>query len=171
MSDLQSAERRRIPRPVPVHPLLFAAYPTLFLYSQNLGEVAADDVLPVLLVLVLGALVALIAMSLVFRDPRRAAIVVSVVAIAFLAYGFVDRGLPSFVPVSVQQVGWLTLIVVVDHRRRQDPRSPGGGHDRPQRHLAHPRRAHALRDRAAPGRDDEGTPRSPSRPWRAEPWR
>jgi hypothetical protein len=111
MPDPQSADRRRIPRPVPVHPLLFAAYPALFLYSQNLGEVAADDVLPALLVLVAGALVALVALSLVFRDPRRAAIVVSVVAIAFLAYGFVDRGLPSFVPVSVQQVGWIALIV------------------------------------------------------------
>jgi hypothetical protein len=96
---------------VPVHPLLFAAYPTLFLYSQNLGEVAPGDVLPVILVFVLAALVALTVVSLVLRDPRRAAIVVSVVATAFLAYGFVDRGLPSFVPVSVQQVGWLALIV------------------------------------------------------------
>ena len=30
-------------RPFPVHPLLLAAYPVLFLYGQNLGELEPSD--------------------------------------------------------------------------------------------------------------------------------
>ena len=33
-------------RPLPVHTLLFAAYPILFLYAQNTSEVVVRDVVP-----------------------------------------------------------------------------------------------------------------------------
>jgi hypothetical protein len=36
------------------HPLLFAAYPVLFLWSQNLGEAAARDALLLLAGMVAG---------------------------------------------------------------------------------------------------------------------
>lgn len=98
-------------RPVPFHPLLFAAYPALFLYAQNLGEVSLDDVIGPLVLIVGGAFLALVVLTLVFRDPRRSAIVVSMTAIAFLAYGFIDRGPLSDAPGWVQQAGWIALVI------------------------------------------------------------
>ncbi len=112
MTDPQPPGPRHIPRPVPVHPVLFAIYPALFLYAQNVGEVAARDVIGPLLVLAAGALVALVLLSLPFRDARRAAIVVSAVAIAATSYGFVDRVLPRQIPGVAQQVGWVLVILV-----------------------------------------------------------
>ena len=111
MSETPPAGQRHIPRPLPVHPMLFAAYPALFLYSQNLGEVAVADVIVPLLFLIAGAFLALLALTILFRDPRRAAIVVSVTAIAVLSYGFVDRALPASIPGWLQQIGWVALIV------------------------------------------------------------
>ena len=109
MSETPETGGRRLPRPIPFHPLLFVVYPALFLYSQNLGEVGPSEVIGPLLVLVGVALAALIALSLVFRDPRRAAIVVSVFAIGVLTYGFVDLALP--IPGWLQQIVWLAVMV------------------------------------------------------------
>jgi len=110
MTDPNPAVERRIPRPLPVHPLLFIAYPVLFLYSQNMGEVAPAEVVGPLAALLLGGLVALVGLSLVFRDPRRAAVVVSALAMTGLAYGFVAFGVPRSIPGWAQQLGWLALI-------------------------------------------------------------
>ena len=56
-----------------VHPLLFAAYPVLFLWSQNLGEVPPEDVAqPLVLVVGLAALVTLgLAILFGFARARR----------------------------------------------------------------------------------------------------
>lgn len=112
MSESPAGGQRRLPRPLPVHPLLFAAYPVLYLYSQNVGEVAPGEVLVPLLLVLAGALGLLVLLSLAFRDPRRAAIVVSVLALGALAYGFVDSFIPSVVPGWTQQLVWIALIVL-----------------------------------------------------------
>ncbi len=109
MSETQGTGGRRIPRPIPFHPLLFVVYPALFLYSQNLGEVGPSEVVGPLVVLGLVALAALAGLSLVFGDPRRAAIVVSVFAIGMLTYGFVDTALA--IPGWLQQIVWIVLMV------------------------------------------------------------
>jgi len=112
MSETPAGGARRLPRPLPVHPLLFAVYPVLFLYSQNVGEVAPGDVLAPLLVVLAGALGLLVVLSLLFRDPRRAAIVVSLLALGALSYGFVDSLIPSIVPGWAQQIAWVGAIVL-----------------------------------------------------------
>ena len=47
-------------RPFPLHPLLVAAYPVLFLYAQNLGELELTELVGPLAAIVVAAIVALV---------------------------------------------------------------------------------------------------------------
>jgi hypothetical protein len=97
-------------RPVPVHPLLLAAYAVLFLYASNLTEADFGQVFPVLL-LVIGAVgVLLLAGSVVLRDALRAAVLLSAAVAVFFGYRHVailTDGLP--IEGRPVQVAWLAL--------------------------------------------------------------
>jgi len=96
-----------------IHPLLFAAYAVLFLWSQNLGETNPRQVLLPLLGIVLGAALVTVVLGLVFRDRRRGALVASSLVVGLLMYGHIHHLLASFpVPTFVQQAGWAALVVV-----------------------------------------------------------
>ena len=76
-------------RKVPLHPLLFATFPVLFLFVQNAERVRLGKITgPLLVVLVATVVVSGIA-SLVLRDLRRGAFVGSGFAILSLSYGHV----------------------------------------------------------------------------------
>lgn len=85
--------RLRFPKPLVLHPLLFAAFPVLYLFSQNLALAdLSDGVRPLLLVMaVVGALFFLA--TLIFRSAMRAGLVVSVLVVLFFSYGYVLRAL------------------------------------------------------------------------------
>lgn len=73
-----------------LHPLLFAAYPILFLFSQNLREqVTIDPILAPLGLAVAGAAVVLALLWLSFRNPHPAALLASAAVGLFFAYGHV----------------------------------------------------------------------------------
>ena len=100
-------------RPWPFHPLLFATYFVLFLYSVNLDEVELGDVLPVLAVVVGGTAVALIVAAMLVGDSRRAALILTAAVVAFLAYGHAARLLqPLRIGPTVHVLGWLTVIAL-----------------------------------------------------------
>ena len=100
-------------RPWPFHPVLFASYFVLFLYSVNLEEVELGDVLPVLALVGGGMAVMLILAGLLVGDARRAALVLTPIVVAVLAYGHTARLLrPTGIGPTVHQVGWLAIIVV-----------------------------------------------------------
>jgi hypothetical protein len=93
------------------HPLLFAAYPVLFLWSQNLGETNAGDVLPLLAIVLAVTAVAMVVLTLIFRDARRAALIVAPIAVAILMYGhllIIMR--PFHVRPLLQQAAWVVLV-------------------------------------------------------------
>jgi hypothetical protein len=72
-----------------IHPLLFAIFPILFLFAQNIGRVPLSDVL-VPSAVVLGATTLLILLlRLLFRNGDKAGILVSVFLAFFLSYGHV----------------------------------------------------------------------------------
>jgi Sulfatase len=87
--------RFRLPKPLVLHPLLFAAFPVLYLFSQNraLADLS-DGVRPLLFVVAIVA-VLFLAATLIFRNTMRAGLVVSVLVVLFFAYGYVLRGLES----------------------------------------------------------------------------
>ena len=78
-----------VPSTVPIHPLLFAAYPVVRLYEQSVSEVEPGDlVLPLLVVLGATAL-GMAVITLLMRDARRAAIVTSALLLPVLVFGLV----------------------------------------------------------------------------------
>jgi hypothetical protein len=105
------------PAPAPsrlaaVHPLLFAAYPVLFLWSQNLGETNPSDVVRPLLVLVAAAALLTWVLGRVLTDRRRAALIVSPLVIGLLMYWRVAVSLAALhVPGFVQQAGWIAIVI------------------------------------------------------------
>ncbi len=77
------------PRAVPLHPFLFAAYPILFLFAVNVGEVRLDELwLPLGLALA-GAALTFIVARLVLGDAARAAALTSIGLVAFFGYGHI----------------------------------------------------------------------------------
>ena len=101
-------------RPLPVHSLLLAAYPVLFLYGQNIGELEPSDLVGPLVVIVGAALALLLVGAPVFGDGRRAALVVSALAAALLLYGHL-AGLagPLGIKGGFLQIGWAVFLVAV----------------------------------------------------------
>ena len=73
-------------RPIPVHPLLLAAYAVLFLYASNLSEADFGQVLPVLILVLVMVGALLVAGSLVLRDALRAAVLLSAAVALFFGY-------------------------------------------------------------------------------------
>ena len=118
------APTRRV-RAFALYPFLFATYSVLFLWSQNLGETNAGDVFPVL-ALVLGVTaLAMAVLTLVFRDARRAALIVAPIAVAILFYGHAATLVKPFhVRPPLQQIGWALLVVlgIVAAIRLREPR-------------------------------------------------
>ncbi len=94
-----------------MHPLLVAAYPVLFLYGANLGELELSDLLGPLVAVVAAALVFMVIGAAVLRDSRRAALLVSAVAAMLLLYGHVAGVLaPRGVLAAFQQIGWAAFV-------------------------------------------------------------
>lgn len=79
----------------PVHPLLFAVFPVLFLFTQNAHVVRPGKILLPLGVVALCAAVSVSISWLVFRDLRRAAIAASGSVVLGLSYGHVWTALES----------------------------------------------------------------------------
>ena len=96
-----------------IHPVLFAAYPVLFLWSQNVGETdPAEVVLPLVLTTVVVGLITVI-LGLLMRDVRRAALIMTPLVIGLLMYGHAARVVrPLGVPGLAQQAGWVALVAV-----------------------------------------------------------
>jgi Sulfatase len=85
-----SRERERRKRQFVVHPLLFAAFPVLYLYAHNVREgVSTGDVVRAVAIVVAGT-AALFGLAMVFiRDWRRAGLAVSALVLLFFSYGHV----------------------------------------------------------------------------------
>ncbi|HET6456198.1 MAG TPA: hypothetical protein VFI02_17470 [Armatimonadota bacterium] len=74
------------------HPFLFALYPIIFLYAQNMDEASLVDLLrPAIAVVLLTAIVFLV-LKAVIRDTTKAAAVTSVGLVMFFAYGHAMEG-------------------------------------------------------------------------------
>jgi hypothetical protein len=96
-----------------LHPVLFAAYPVLFLWSQNLGETETVDVLIPLVILMLAVALLTVLLGLVTRDVRRAAVIITPLVIGLSMYGHAARvARPLHLPALVQQAGWVALVAV-----------------------------------------------------------
>ncbi len=75
-----------------IHPLLFAAFPVLFLYSQNVGETPLWIVVRPLVMLTVIALLLWLGLTLLLKNAHKAGILVSAVFLIGFAHGELVRG-------------------------------------------------------------------------------
>lgn len=115
----------------PYHSLLLAAYPVLALFANNLGEVSTDVFLRSLAISLAAAAVLLVMSRVVLKSWHRGALLVSLLLLAFFAYGQVydlKKSLPFLVEVMRHRFLaplWLALLlagVVLVLRSRENPR-------------------------------------------------
>lgn len=99
---------------VPLHPLLFAAFPVLVLWSANRTEVTRGDVLPVLAVVALVGVVLTGLFALAVADLVRGAIIASHVTVLALTFGSIWSA-PFTTGLAV--TGVLIVVVLVIARR------------------------------------------------------
>lgn len=94
------------------YPVLFAAYPVLFLWSQNLAEAEPAEVLPPLLVTMAAAAALTVVLGLILRDIRKAALILTPLIVGLLGYGHATRLSRALdLPAVVQQLAWAAAIV------------------------------------------------------------
>ena len=91
------------------HPIIFAVYPILFLWSQNVGEAGPADVGDVLAATFLAGTAVTGLAWLAFQDRARGALFVAPVILGFLIYGHVANfGLAQ----QAHHAAWLSITVV-----------------------------------------------------------
>lgn len=99
---------------LPLHPLLAAAYPIVFLFATNAGEQLTLDPLWRLLLPAVGAAAAvLVVLWLLLRDRHRAALMTTVLVAGFFGYGHAWNGVSSRLDSQWPfLVAWLALVAV-----------------------------------------------------------
>lgn len=104
---------RRLPRPLPLYPVLLAAYAVLFLYSSNLDQTTIDQVIPVFVGVVLATVLVQVVLTLILRDAQKAALILAAAGALFFGYhhlAIIVRGTP-FNPWGMRAF-WVGLAVV-----------------------------------------------------------
>jgi hypothetical protein len=104
---------------LPLHPLLLAVYPILYLYSVNLHEVLPVDAVEPLIWSLAAVIVLYAVLALLLRSAARAAIVTSTLVVAWYFFGhlqpaFRDAGLNENVELATWAgLATLSLLVAV----------------------------------------------------------
>jgi hypothetical protein len=99
---------------LPIHPLLVAAYPVVFLFATNAAEqVTLAPLWGPLVAAIGGGLVALAAAALLARDWHRAALVATVLVIGFFGYGHAWNAVAGTLDSQWPLIGAWALLVVI----------------------------------------------------------
>ncbi len=97
---------------LPLHPLLLAAYAVLFVYAGNIGEVLPSDLVGPLLFALGAAALILAVCALLYRDPRRGALLASAIILAIAFFGHLGSQLDeAVVGETLQLLTWALLII------------------------------------------------------------
>jgi hypothetical protein len=112
---------------VPIHPVLIAAWPILYLWASNKGEVEAGEVIGPL-VIAIGVTLLVVAGLIAVRVGRaRAALIGSIVAAGVLLFGHATDALASLrISETRLLLGWLAtgvVAIILALRIRRDPRT------------------------------------------------
>ena len=70
-----------------IHPLLFAIFPILFLFSHNIKEMSFGDTIRPIVIVVSFTFLLWLLLIVIIRDMRKAAIVTSIFLLLFFSYG------------------------------------------------------------------------------------
>lgn len=103
------------------HPFLFAVFPILFLFANNIAEVRTADLLLLLLMAIIGTTILIISLKVITKNYEKAGIITSCFLTLFYSYGYVSDLLSSSRTKSLPDLGhhlfleaiWLLLFTVV----------------------------------------------------------
>jgi len=99
-------------RRIPLHPLLFAAYAVLFLYSANLDRVLPVDAIAPLARAVAAAAGLTCVLALLIRDVRKGAIIATAIVVAYFGFGHVAGFLAGRGIGDAAQLGaWAAIVI------------------------------------------------------------
>src|SRR5918995_3722927 len=99
---------------VPLHPLLAAAYPVVFLFATNAAEqVTIAPLWGPLAIAVGGAMVALAIGAVLARDWHRGALIATVLVIGFFGYGHAWNAAAGVLDSQWPLIGAWALLVVI----------------------------------------------------------
>ena len=94
-------------RTLVIHPFLFALFPILFIYAQNMEQLSLSQIWASVLVVLGLALVVLLLFALILRSAARAGMLLSLFLLLFFSYGVVHRALwvgRTEIPASYSQI-------------------------------------------------------------------
>ena len=97
--------------PVVFYPLLFAAFPILFLYTYNIGETSLNQIWLSLVISVAAALVLWAILSLILRSLAKAGLATAIFLVFFFSYGRLYEVL-EYLGVFVPRHGYLLPFVL-----------------------------------------------------------
>ena len=115
MGEIESIAKPRYIFPtlsVVVHAILFAIYPSLFLYSKNLGEFPAASMIPLGSLVVAVAVAACVGLGALLRDRPRAAVIVSGLVTLWFTFGYAKIFGQGVVSATGLLVLWALLAVL-----------------------------------------------------------
>jgi Sulfatase len=95
-----------------LHPFLMAAYPLLFLYSNNIGQFYPHVIVKPLLVILVSTLVVWGFLGFVLRNYHKAGIVVSVFLFLFFSYGHFKPFIGDRYSTQLILLVWLLLLLL-----------------------------------------------------------
>lgn len=107
-------------KPFPYHPLLFAVFPMLFLYVNNLGEVDFSQVVQFSLISLFATALLWLLLQWWRKDSRQSAMMTSLLLMLFYSYGHFENLLGNFSwrlgglylgPTKILLAVWLLLII------------------------------------------------------------
>lgn len=76
---------------IPIHPILFSFFPTVFLLSKNIGEITIKQIdQPLILSLTLVILI-WVFINFIIQNRKISAVIASILFLMFIAYSYVDR--------------------------------------------------------------------------------
>ena len=96
----------------PIHPVLLALYPALFLFSHNVREFSFADILKPLAVFLAGTLCGWCSLRVLMKDWRKSAVVVSMFSFLTFSYGHARALLQGHVPATVLLLAWVSLFLL-----------------------------------------------------------
>lgn len=100
---------------VVIHPLLFAVFPILSLFSHNVSSTSPVEIIRPIVIMVLVASALWLLLTLVVKDKRKAGIIVSTLLFLFFSYGYFFEALRGWTiaGITIGRCRYLLLLYAV----------------------------------------------------------
>jgi hypothetical protein len=103
-----------VKRSISIHPILFAIYPILFLYSKNIHSVTMTDFFPPLLLILFSVSVLWVLVTRVIKNKEKGALIVSLSLFFFFSFGyFIQIAIPPFYHLFGSFIGPRTVFLLI----------------------------------------------------------